>query len=151
MNASTQLQTFPALLALFAGATMAAPMNVQVTQAWARPTVPGQTVAGAYFDIRSSADATLTGLRSSAAGAVQMHTMLKDGDVMRMRELPQLPLPAGHVVHLSPGGTHLMLLDLKQPLRAGETLGLDIMVKDRAGQQQTVHVDVPVGSAPDGR
>ena len=97
MNASRQLQTWPALLALVAGATTAAPMNVQVTQAWARPTVPGQTVAGAYFDIRSSADATLTGLRSSAAGAVQMHTMLKDGDVMRMRELPQLPLPAGHV------------------------------------------------------
>jgi copper(I)-binding protein len=122
--------------------------DVSITRAWARPTVPGQPVAAAYFDITSTSGATLTQLRSDVAGTVQMHAMTREGDVMRMRELPTLALPAGQTVRLQPGGTHLMLLQLKRPLRAGDSIPLDLTLVDAAGRRQVVHAVVPVTANP---
>ncbi len=142
-----------ALLAILGAPALAAP-DATITHAWARPTVPGQPVGAAYFDLRSEHGATVTGLHSDAAAGVQLHSMQRDGDIMRMRELTSLPLPPGETVRLAPGGTHAMLLQLKRPLKAGETIGLDLSLTDAAGHRGTVHVDVPVsataprGSAP---
>lgn len=136
-------------LALGGRTAMAAGMDdIAVSGAWARATVPGQPVAAAYFDIASGQGATLTGVRSDASGAVQVHSMTVDGGVMRVREMEQLALPAGQTVRLAPSGTHLMLLDLRRPLRVGENVTLDLTLLDGSGQSTTVRVLAPVRKGP---
>src|SRR3989441_12376110 len=108
--------------------------DVAVTDAWARATVPGQPVGAAYLNLTSARGATLTRISSDTAGTVQMHAMSEEGGVMRMRELERLELPAGQTVRLAPAGTHLMLLQMKKPLRAGESIALEVTLVDKAGQ-----------------
>ncbi len=99
--------------------------NVSVTNAWARATMPGQPVSGAYMQIQSDADARLLSASSSAVPRVEVHEMKMDGDVMRMREVKAIDLPKGKTVSLEPGGFHIMLMNLKKPIAAGEMIPLD--------------------------
>ena len=122
--------------------------DVAVSDAWARATVPGQPVGAAYLNLTSTRGATLTRIGSDAAGTVQMHAMSEDGGVMRMREVERLELPAGQTVRLAPAGTHLMLLQLKKPLRAGESIALEFTLVDKAGQSRVLRTVVPVRTAP---
>lgn len=129
-------------------AASAAPSDLAITDAWARPTVAGQPVGAAYLSITSTHGATLTRVQSDVAGTVQVHSMSQDGDVMRMREVERLALPAGKTVRLAPAGMHLMLLQLKKPLRPGDSVALDLTVVDKAGRQRVVHAIVPVRATP---
>lgn len=134
--------------AMLAGAGLAvAADDVVVSGAWVRATVPGQPVAAAYLNITSAHGAALAGVRSDVADTVQMHTMRDDGGVMRMRELERLELPAGQTVRLARSGTHLMLLQLKKPLRPGDMVALDFSVVDRAGALHVVRAMAPVRTA----
>lgn len=118
--------------------------SLTIQHAWARPTVAGQPVAAAYMDITSERDAVLLELRSDAAQAVQVHSMSEKDGVMRMRQVDRVKLQAGKPVRLTPGGMHLMLLDLKHPLRVGDTIGIDLIWSDAAGSRHTDHIAVPV-------
>ena len=113
--------------------------NVSVTQAWAHATVPGQPVSGAYMQIRSDADARLVGASSSVVPRVEVHEMKMDGDVMRMREVKAIDLPKGKTVSLEPGGYHIMLMNLKKPIVAGDVIPLTLVVESE-GKRQTVEV-----------
>ena len=135
-------------LGCFGLAAAASPSDVVVTNAWARPTVPGQTVGAAYLNLTSAHGATLTLVQSDAAGTVQVHAMSNDGDVMRMREVDRLALPAGKTIRLAPSGMHLMLLQLKKPLRPGDSVALDLTVVDKAGGPHIVHAIAPVRTPP---
>jgi VCBS repeat-containing protein len=75
---------------------------------------------------------------------VEIHEMAMDGNVMRMRAVPALELPAGKAVELKPGGYHVMLMDLKQQLKAGETVNVSLVVERAGGQRETVEVKAPV-------
>ena len=77
------------------------------------------------------------------AGVVEIHEMAMDGNVMRMRAVPALELPAGKAVELKPGGYHVMLMDLKKPLAAGETVPISLVI-ETAGKRETVEVKAPV-------
>ncbi len=114
------------------------PADVVVSHAWVRANAPGQPVAAAYMDVTSARGGTLAHVAADVAGAVQMHSMRMDGEVMRMRELPQLALPKGQTVHLAPSGTHLMLLRLKRPLRPGDMVRFDLTVVDAGGHPHVV-------------
>jgi periplasmic copper chaperone A len=103
--------------------------NIRVEAPWARATAPGQPVGGAFMKLTSDASAQLIGASSPVAGTVQIHMMKMQDGVMIMRELKSLPLPRGKTVELAPGGYHIMLMDLKQPLRAGENLPITLKVK----------------------
>ncbi len=113
--------------------------NVSVTDAWARATMPGQQVSGAYMKIASDADAKLVGASSPAIPRVEVHEMKMDGDVMRMREVKAVDLPKGKAVSLEPGGYHIMLMNLKKPIAAGEVIPLKLVVES-GGKQQVVEV-----------
>ncbi len=128
--------------ALIAQGAMAA--GVSVDNAWMRATAPGQQVAGAYLDITSPADATLVGARSPAAGSVEMHTMRIDNGVMEMREIKSLALPGNKTVKLAPGGVHLMLLDLRQPFKAGERVPIRLTFETARKKRETVEVTAQV-------
>lgn len=124
---------------LLAAALPAAAANVQVTDAWARATMPGQKVSAAYMTIRSDADAKLVGVSSAAVPRVELHEMRMDGEVMRMREVGTLPLPAGKPVKLEPGGYHIMLMNLDRPIAAGEAVPVTLTIES-GGRQETVEV-----------
>jgi hypothetical protein len=124
---------------LAAQATWAA--NISVSEAWARATMPGQPVSGAYMQIRSDADARLVGVSSPAVPRVEVHEMKMDGDVMRMREVKAIELPKGKTVSLQPGGFHIMLMNLQKPIAAGDVIPLTLVVES-GGKQQAVEVKV---------
>jgi copper(I)-binding protein len=103
--------------------------NVKVANAWVRAPAPGQKTASAYVELTSDRNAAVVAAGSAAAVRVEMHSSTVEGGVMRMRALPRIDLPAGQVVKLAPGGVHLMLVDLKQPLKAGDKVPLVLSVQ----------------------
>lgn len=104
--------------------------SVQVTDGWVRAPAPGQKTASAYVGLTSDIDAALVAAGSPAAASVELHSMSMHDGVMRMRALPRVELPAGKTVKFAPGGLHLMLTDLKQPLKAGDTVMLHLSVQE---------------------
>jgi len=124
-------------------AAVHAERGVSVAQIWARATVPGQKVAGVYLDIRSDQAAVLTAVRSPLAASAEIHSMSNDNGVMRMRRLPRLDLPAGETVRLGPGAIHIMLLDIKRPLHAGDQVPL-VLTVERNGKKASIQVQAEV-------
>lgn len=121
--------------------------SVVVSKAWVRPTMPGQSVAGAYLDITAKQAAKLVAVRSALSSDVQIHWMQMDGDVMRMREVASIDLPKDATVSLKPGGYHLMLMQLKKPILAGETIPLTLVI-ETPGKRQTVKVKALAQASP---
>jgi hypothetical protein len=103
--------------------------SVEIANAWVRATAPGQKTAGAYVELTSAHNAVLVAAGSPVAAGVEMHSSSVEGGVMRMRALPRIELPAGQTVKLAPGGLHLMLVDLKQPLKVGDIVPLTLSVQ----------------------
>lgn len=118
---------------------------VMVRDAWVRPSVPGQSGTGAFMTLTAPAGARLVGVATPAAGVAEVHEMKMEGDTMRMRAIPALELPAGRTVELKPGGYHLMLMDLKQPLAGGTTVPITLQLEDAGGAPSTLELQVPVG------
>jgi copper(I)-binding protein len=135
------------LAALAAAATVPAEDALQVRNARAFSTVPGQSVAVAYMTIESRIPSRIVSVQSEAADAVQIHAMSMHGGIMRMRRLNSVDLPAGRKVELAPGGVHLMFVGLKQPLRIGGTVNISLTVTSTAGGEHTVRLTVPVVDA----
>jgi len=115
-------------LALLAAAA-AAQGQVEARAAWVRGTVLGQTTAGAYMELTSDRRANLLGAESPAAGSAEIHEMKMEGNVMRMRAVSRLELPPGRTVELKPGGYHMMLVDLKRPLKKGDLVPIRLKVE----------------------
>ncbi len=122
----------------------ASAQSVTVTNPWVRGTVAGQTATGAFMEITSKSDGALVGASSLVAGIVEVHEMTMDGGVMKMRAVSTVDLPAGKAVQLKPGGYHVMLMDLKRPLKKGETVPLTLKVEGRNKKVETVEVKAEV-------
>ncbi len=120
---------------------------VQIQQAWARATAPGQSVGAAYMTLVHHENITLIAADSNAAGSVEIHSMEMKNGVMKMRMLEELPLKAGKAVKLGPGGLHLMLFDLQKPLKVGEKIELTLCFKDKQGEVTHQTVTLPVKEA----
>jgi copper(I)-binding protein len=131
------------------GAALAADA-VSVSNPWVRATVPGQSVAGAYMDITAKARTALVAVESPVAGKAELHTMTMDGGVMKMRPLEKLQLPANKTVNLKPGGYHVMLIDIKRELKAGERVPLTLTLQDQKGGKSTLQLDAEVRAAAAG-
>jgi hypothetical protein len=126
-------------------AACGASAELAVKDAWVRATVPGQKSSGAFMELISTSDVTLVSARSPAAGTVEIHEMAMDDQMtMRMRAVKGIDLPAGKPVALKPGGYHVMLMDLKDTVKAGQTVKLTLVVKDRKGELDDFTVEVPV-------
>lgn len=124
--------------------TVAAHAQVGVTDAWVRGTVPGQKATGAFMRINSAQDAALVGVQSPVAGVVEIHEMRRDGDVMRMRAVPKIELPAGKTVELKPGGYHVMLINLRAPLKQGDTVPIKLRFQNKDGKAEVLDVQAEV-------
>ena len=117
---------------------------VQVQGAWVRATVAGQKSTGAFMRITARSATRLVGVSSPVAGVAEVHEMKMNGDVMTMREVPSIDLPAGKAVEFKSGGYHIMLMDLKQPLPPGSTVPLTLRFRDAGGVDSRVVLTVPV-------
>ncbi len=138
-----RLRRLAALAGLFIPALCWA--EITVGNAWVRGTVPGQSATGAYMEIRSSERASLVAVASPGAKVAEIHEMAMEGNVMRMRGVPRLELPAGRVVELKPGGGyHVMLMGLKRPLKKGEVVPITLTFEGAAKQRQVVEVQAEV-------
>lgn len=125
---------------------------VAVDGAWARASVQGQKASGAFMRLTAPEATRLVRAESPVAGVVEVHEMKMEGDVMKMRALPGLDLPAGKLVELKPGGYHVMLMDLKAPLTQGASVPLTLVFKDAKGVESQQQVQLPVAiSAPGGQ
>ncbi len=138
-----------ALCALSCAAAMAAPDAkkpplVTVEGAWVRSTTPSQQGTGGFMKLTASQPMTLVGVETPLAGVAEVHEMKMQGDLMKMRAVPALALPAGKTVELKPGGYHLMLMDLKHALAPGSTMPLTLLLRDAGGIESRVEIKVPV-------
>lgn len=139
---------FSGLAALIAvgGAAVAqqaqpAAAKVEITQAWARATPGKSTIGAAYATVTAPAGDRLVAAATPVAGEAQIHQHSMKNGVMKMRQVDAVPLPAGQPVTLSPGGYHIMLVDLKAPLVAGQSFPLTLTF-EKAG---TIETKVMIG------
>jgi copper(I)-binding protein len=121
-----------------AQAQSAAPVTVK--DAWVRATVPSQKTTGAFMQLTSPEGTRLVEARSSAAGVVEIHEMAMVDNVMKMRAVPGVDLPPGKTVELKSGGYHMMLMDLKSQVRAGDSVPLTLVFEGKDKKRQTVEV-----------
>jgi len=135
------------LACLISFSSFATDDTVKITQAWARATMPGQEVGAAYMLLQSPVDATLTEASTPVADNVEIHKMAMNNGVMEMRMMETLPLPADQTVKLEPGGFHLMLFDLKHPLKAGDSVALTLKIKEKSGKTYALPVKLPIKAA----
>jgi copper(I)-binding protein len=138
--------TFTAVLMLLCAAPQwAGAADLEVTQAWARPTPPAAQVGAVYLSItnRGKQEDQLLSLSTAVAGSVEIHETQTVNGVMQMRPVASVICPAGATVKVEPGGLHVMLLGLKQPLIEGDRFDLTLRFRD-AGPL-LVHVPVQSG------
>ncbi|MEN7529959.1 copper chaperone PCu(A)C [Cupriavidus sp. 2SB] len=122
--------------------------QVDVSDAWVRGTVPAQTASGAFMTIHAHQGAKLVGV-SSPLGSAELHEMKMDNNVMRMRPIESLDLPKMQNVQLKPGGYHVMLMGLKQQLKAGDSVPITLKIEQNGKvTEQTVKAQVRDVAAP---
>jgi periplasmic copper chaperone A len=128
-----------------AGGAAAQTGDIQIKDAWARATPGAAQAAAAYVTIMSATGDRLTGASTPAAQTAELHTMTMDGGVMKMRQVDGIDLPAGKTVTLKPGGYHIMLTGLAQPLTEGQSFPLTLTF-DKAGTREVTVAVQKVGS-----
>jgi copper(I)-binding protein len=154
-------RTLTLTLILMAGATLAACSSAEdkapageaaapaivVTDVLCRPTPNGRQVTGCYMTLTAAADDTLVSVESPAAALGQIHETRMESNMMMMRELEAgLALPADEAVQLKPGGNHVMLMGVREPLRAGQTVPLTLTFATAAPVEIVASVGQPPAS-----
>ena len=130
---------------LLASCSKSGTPDIQISDAWARETVTGQTATAAYLTVvnRGSGDDRLISVEATALAKAMLHASERSGGISRMREMGAgLALPAGTTVELKPGGSHVMITGIGAPLRAGEVMKLRLRF-EKSGAHE---VDVSVGA-----
>jgi copper(I)-binding protein len=136
-----------ALISLLAGLAQAQSPGqsaIQVKEPWVRGTVAQQKATGAFMQLSAPQDMRLIEARSPVAGVVELHEMAMDNNVMKMRAVPGIDIPAGKGAELKPGGFHVMLLDLKKQLKEGDTVPLTLVLEGKDKKRQSIEVNAPV-------
>ncbi len=120
--------------------------EVAVSDTWVRATAPGQDSASVSLHITSQRAASLVGVSSSVARSAAIHVMHHENGMMMMRETSSLSLPAGQEVMLG-HGDHIMLEGLKEPLKAGESVPLKLVVEFADKRRETLDIKAEVRAA----
>jgi hypothetical protein len=119
--------------------------QVEISNPWSRATPPGAKIAVGYMTIenKSAAPDRLVSASSPLAAKVETHVTMRDGDIMKMREVKGYDVPANGRYELKPGGAHLMLVGIKRPFKDGDKVPL-VLRFEKAGE---VKVELPVRAA----
>ena len=117
---------------------------LEVRDAWARATAPGQTSGAVYATLDNHGpDDRLTGAATDRAAMAMIHKSETVSGVARMRMAGDVPVAAGSTVVLAPGGTHIMLEGLKAPLVAGQTIPLELRFANGGAHKVDVRIVAP--------
>lgn len=135
-------QFFAFAMSIAFAATAAA--QVSVREPWIRATVPAAQATGAFMELVSTQDVRLVDVSTPVAGIVEIHQMSMKGDRMMMSAVDSIDLKAGKAVALASGGYHIMMMDLKRQMKAGETVPMKLVFEKKDKQRETVEVQVPV-------
>ena len=128
---------------LSGGAVASAQITVEAP--WIRATVPGQQATGAFMKITSGQAVKLIAVTTPAANIHEIHEMKMEGGVMKMRAyLAGLDIPANKTVELKADGYHVMMMDLQRPVKAGETIAMQLQFADAKGNRQLIAVSAKV-------
>ena len=127
-----------AVPALFVAAVAHA--QVKVDGAWVRATVPQQSGTGAFMALTSEHDSKLVKADSPVAKHVEIHEMAMENQVMKMRQIQALPLPAGQKVELKPGGYHIMFMGLHAQVKEGDDVPLTLTFESADGKRSTMEI-----------
>jgi len=127
--------------AAFAGQAFA---QVAVKDPWIRATVPQQKATGAFMQISAPQDTRLVEAKSPVAGVVEIHEMKMENNVMKMRAIPGLDVPAGKAVDLKPGGYHVMLMELKEQMKDGASVPVTLVFEGKDKKRETVEIKATV-------
>jgi copper(I)-binding protein len=138
MNVCLRRFTRPLLVSLLATAMAGGAWaegiadRVTVTDPYVRAVPPVVKTTAAFMQLQSDDDEErfLVSASTPVAGAVELHMHVQDGEVMRMRRIVHIHLPSRQTVSLQPGGLHIMLFDLKQPLSAGDEVPITLTFED---------------------
>ena len=150
MNMPIKPLVFGAALVLAAGIVGAHEFKagaVAIGHPYARATAAGQTIGGGYFKLENNGgDDRLVSASAKVAGSVEIHEMKMEGDVMRMRQVDAIALPAGKTVELKPGGLHIMFIGLKAPLKAGAKFPMKLRFEKAGEVEVMVNVEAPAAA-----
>ena len=115
-------------LGLFVSGAQAGNNDLMFNDPWIRGSVPGQKNGAGYVQITNSSTSptALTSVRSDRANRVELHTIVREDGVAKMREVKQIDVPASGSVTLKPGGFHIMFIGLKTPFNPGEAIPLQL-------------------------
>ena len=117
-------------LMVLAMAALPAWAQVSAEHPWTRATPPGAKTGAGFLQLKNAGAADrVVGASSPVAGRVEMHVTVREGDVMKMREVKGFDVPAKGSFELKPGGAHLMLMDLKRPIKKGEKVPLTLKLE----------------------
>lgn len=151
MQRST-LKSLSALACAFGLAGLAqAAGPILIEKPWVRATAPGQQVAGGFLTLTAERDMKLTGGSSPVSEHLELHTMKMDKGVMEMRQVHEIALPKGKAVQLKPGGLHIMFIDLKKQIRAGDKVPVSLTAVDAAGKTHTLDFEAEAMAPGGGR
>lgn len=140
-----------ALIALSASAWAQGTAGVEIKDPWVRATVAQQKASGAFMQLTAKTDSKLVEVKSPAAGVVEIHEMSMVDNVMKMRQVPGVVLPAGKTVELKPGGYHVMLMDLKGQVKEGDVVPFTLVFEGKDGKRESVEIKAtarPLSNAP---
>ena len=124
--------------------------TIEVDHAWARATPGGAKTAALYMTLvnKGAAEDRLVSVATPAAGMAEVHGTASENGVMQMRAVPALSVKPGTPTVLKPGGYHVMLMDLKQPLVAGQTVTFSLTFEKAGTIEATASVEKIGASAP---
>ena len=128
------------LASLLAGCSLTAIAQTKVEDAWVRTSVPGQPSSGAFMRVTADSDSKLLSVQSPVAKTVQIHQSTMKDDVMSMRQVESVVLPAGKPVSFDPHGYHIMLIDLTAQVQEGSKVPLTLIVENAKGEKETIEV-----------
>jgi len=133
-------------------AAVAQPASVSVSEVWARATPPGAKTGAAYLTVKNKGTAPdrLVKASTPVASEAQLHTMIDDNGIMKMRPVAGIDVKAGGSVTLKPGGFHVMLMGLKQPLVEGQSFPLTLTFEKAGAVETTVKVAKAGAASPGG-
>jgi hypothetical protein len=122
--------------------------DVKIENAWTRATPPGAKIAAGYLTIRNTSGSAdkLVSASSPAAAKVEPHVTIEEGGISKMRPVKGYDIPANGAFELKPSGAHLMLMNLKAPLKEGERVPL-VLKFAHAGEVRTELEVRPLGAS----
>ncbi|MBL8311648.1 MAG: copper chaperone PCu(A)C [Burkholderiales bacterium] len=134
-------RSFGLLVSVLLGASAAA--QVTVTEPWVRATVPQQKATGAFMQLKAEQSMRLVAGKSPVAGVVEIHEMAMENGMMKMRQIPGIEIPAGQTLALKPGSYHVMLMDLKQQVKDGDTVPITLEFVGLDNKKHTMEIKAP--------